>query len=326
MHKVLVTGATGFIGQQLVKHLLARNCTVRVLVRDKVKAARLPADVEFFYGKLEQPESLQSLCKDIDTVFHLAGHAHAWAEQDAVASKKHRAINLKGTQAILAEAEASGVTRFVYFSTVKAVADSSLETDEDFLTMPNSAYGLAKREAEACVLAAKLPHVCVLRPTLVYGPLLKGNLASMLKAIDKGYFLPVPEVFNVRSMIGIDDLCRAAILAAEQVAAHHQVYIVSDGVAYSTRAIYDLMRHFLNKPPRKWAIPFKLLTLLANMGDLIGKGLKRRFVFDSQALCKLLGSAHYNSTRICAELGFKPEQTLSSALPEIVNHYRHKKS
>lgn len=326
MRRVLVTGATGFIGQSLVKHLVSQGCQVRALVRDPVKAAKLPAEVECCYGSLEQSTSLATACKNIDTVFHLAGHAHAWAERDVVASQKHQAVNLEGTQTLLAAAKDAHVQRLVYFSTIKAVADSLDEIDEDFDVPPQSAYGLAKRKAELAVLQSSLMHVCVLRPTLVYGPGLKGNLAAMLKAIDKGYFLPLPEVRNRRSMVGIDDLCRAAILAATTAAAHGRVYIVSDGVPYSTRSLYDLMRQSLNLAPRTWSIPLWLLTGLARLGDMFGMCIKRRCVFDSQALAKLLGSASYRSIRIEQDLGFKAKDTLNQLLPAIVLHYRGQKS
>lgn len=322
MRSVLVTGATGFIGQVLVKHLLAKSYRVRALVRDPVKAALLPVEVECCYGALDQVDSLRTACTDIDTVFHLAGHAHAWAEKDQQASQKHRAINLQGTQALLAAAEAAQVQRFIYFSTIKAVADSITVIDESFVAAPQSAYGMAKREAEACVLQSLLAHVCILRPTLVYGPGLKGNLASMLKAIDKGYFPPLPEVHNVRSMVGIDDLCRATVLAAETPLANRQVYIVSDGMSYSTRALYDDMRQALGLPPRAWSIPLGCLTSLAYVGDVIGKYSQRRCVFDSQALHKLLGSAHYRSNCIQRNLGFVAQDTFKQLLPAMVAHYR----
>ena len=145
MHRVLVTGATGFIGQCLVKHLISQGCRVRALVRDPVKAAKLPAEVECCYGTLEQSTSLTTACQDIDTVFHLAGHAHAWSEKDAVASQKHQAVNLEGTKTLLVAAQAAHVQRLVYFSTIKAVADSLDAIDEDFDALPKTAYGLAKR-------------------------------------------------------------------------------------------------------------------------------------------------------------------------------------
>lgn len=320
--KILVTGATGFIGQALVKHLLSQSYRVRVLVRDPAKVALLPAEVECYYGALEQPDSLRAACADIDTVFHLAGHAHAWAEKDALASQKHRAINLQGTQALLAAAEAEAVQRFIYFSTIKAVADSTTAIDESFEALPQSAYGLAKREAEACVLRSSLAHVCVLRPTLVYGPGLKGNLASMLKAIDKGYFPPLPEVHNIRSMVSLNDLCRATLLAAQTPLANRRIYIVSDGVPYSTRALYDDMRRGLGLPVRTWSIPLGCLTALAYAGDIIGRYTQRRFVFDSQTLKKLLGSAHYRSNGIQHDLGFVAQESFSRLLPAMVANYR----
>lgn len=321
MHRVLVTGATGFIGQQLVQQLLAKNVQVRALVRDRTMINTV--GIEVFQGDLAKPDSLQGICENIDSVFHLAGHAHAWAETDKEASQKHRAVNLEGTRAILNQAIIAGVQRLVYFSTIKAAADSEHEVDEDFQTMPHTAYGLAKREAERLVLSSDLPHVCVIRPTLVYGSGVKGNLANMLKAIDRGYFLPIPEMGNRRSMVSLFDVCRAALLAAEVPAAHGQVYIVSDGLSYSSRAIYDAMREALGLPKRVWSVPYALLQVMAKTGDWLGRCLKRRFLFDSQALNKLLGNAHYSSKRIQHDLGFQAQQDLSQVLPTMVQYYRN---
>ena len=320
MRSVLVTGATGFIGQQLVKCLLAEHVSVRALVRDPAKASHLPSAVELFQGDLTKAESLHGVCQGIDTVFHVAGLAHAWAEKSALAADQHRAINLQGTEALLEAAR--HVHAFVYFSTVKAVADSATMIDESFQALPDCAYGLAKRAAEALVLQSPIAHVCVLRPTLVYGPGCKGNLALMLKLIDRGYFLPVPEVNNKRSMIGLVDMCRAALLAATLPPANRQTYIVSDGHTYTTRQLYDTLRHALKLKPRTWAIPYGLLAVAATCGDVFGWCLRRRFVFDSQALHKLTSSAHYQSHAIYSDLGFKAEQNFRQAAVEMVEYYR----
>jgi len=201
--------------------------------------------------------------------------------------------------------------------------------DETDATLPITEYGRAKLEAERLVLALgrdRGMHVCVLRLPLVYGPRVKGNLLQMIKAIDRGQFPPLPEAHNKRSMVHVDDVIQALRLAAENPAANRQVYLVTDGQTYSTRQMYDMIRAALRKPAVCWSVPLGLLRLAAGVGDAIGSVQGRPFFFNSMMLDKLLGSAWYSSEKIERDLGFKPTQTLETALPAMVEEYRRKGS
>lgn len=326
MNKILITGATGFIGRQLVDTLRQHAFAVRALVRNAEQSVHLSNEVETVKGDLTQPQSLLGACEGIDTVFHLGGYAHAWAQQASTLADKHHAVNYLGTQHILQEAVRAGVKQFVYFSSVKAVADSEACIDECYDAVPETPYGIAKREAEKSVLTTGSDtgmHVCVLRPALVYGPHWKGNLQSMLRAIDKGMFLPLPETHNRRSMVSINDICRAALLAARHPLANGKIYFVTDGVYYSTRQLYLFMCEALGKRPPMWHVPMFMFKLLAQVGDGIGKLSGRRMPFNSDALSKLFGSAHYNAGRIQQELGFTPEDDFKKMLPIIVAAYKN---
>ena len=111
---------------------------------------------------------------------------------------------------------------------------------------------------------------------------------------------------------------RAAVLAATHPAAVSEVLIVSDGQSYSTRQMYDLMCRALGRTPFNWCMPLWALRGLGFLGDGIGRLRGRRFVFDSDALEKLIGSAWYSSAKIEQRLGFKPEWNLEKAMPEMV--------
>ena len=320
MNKILVTGATGFIGKHFIQQLLQKKIQIRVLIRDTQKSIQFPKEVEIFRGDLTDAKSLVNACTDIETVYHLGGYAHAWAENNRTFADQHHAINFQGTQNILQEALNSGVKKFIFFSSVKAVADSENCIDENWDNLPNTPYGLAKRKAEEIVLAAKNSgmHVCVLRPALVYGPNWKGNLENMLRAVARGVFPPLPETKNCRSMISVNDICQAACLAALNPEANGKIYFVTDGVDYSTRQLYVLMRNALGKRIPIWHIPLWFFKLMAGVGDLGQKIIKRRLPFNSDAMTKLFGSAQYSSERIRSELGFKPIYDLKKMLPNIV--------
>jgi UDP-glucose 4-epimerase len=311
MIKVLVTGANGFIGNHLVNMLLNEQFSVRALVRTPEKRNQFSGEVEIFNADLTQPHTLRNVCEGVSTVFHLAGLAHAWSEDKVGFAEKHMRVNYHGTENLLNEALKSCVEHFVYFSSVKA--------DED------TPYGSAKRKAEELLLLKSRSygiHVTILRPSLVYGPNWKGNLHSMMSAIDKGYFIPLPETHNRRSMVSIEDICQAALLAANNPQANGKIYFVTDGKDYSTRQLYEAMCVALGKSVPKWYLPLFMFKLLAWMGDSAGKLLHRRMPFNSDALTKLFGSAQYDSRQIQHELDFQPRYDLYALLPSIVSVYK----
>jgi UDP-glucose 4-epimerase len=327
MNKILVTGATGFIGSYLVNYLIQHNYSVRVLVRQPVK--QLSAEVEQFIGDLTQPDTLKNCCDQISTIYHLAGFAHAFKEGDLSFADKHNTINFLGTMNLFAQAKASGVQQFVYFSSVKAVADSKQCIDEQWQHLPDSPYGLAKRKSEEFLLhagAQQNMHISILRPALVYGPHFKGNLFAMLRAIDKNYFIPVPAIKNRRSMISLADICQAAVLCANHPAAKGKIYFVTDGRDYSTRELYLAMREALGRPAPGWHLPLAGFKLLGRAGDIAQKIFRTRLPFNTESLGKLFDSAAYNSQLIQKELGFKPDYDLKKCLPDIIAAYKQSKS
>lgn len=315
MKRALVTGATGFIGKQLCQTLQNKGVHVTALGREHQRG---PWDV-FKTGDVAGILPLD-LCENIDVVFHLAGIAHAMkmpkSEEDC-----YRRVNVEGTSHLLDLIRESEVRALVYFSSIKATADPGDDcVDEAFLDKPTDLYGISKRQAEELVLAFSQDygfHVSVLRPTLVYGPAPKGNLARMIKAIQAGRFPPLNISTNQRSMVSVTDLVRAAILVAEHEQASGQVYIVSDGQTYSTRDIYNAMCQALKKPPPRWHLPLWPLSVFAHLGDAIGRLLGRPFAFNSEALSRLLGSACYRNEKL-RQLGWQPSQTLQDVLPEMV--------
>jgi UDP-glucose 4-epimerase len=320
--KILITGADGFIGSNLCNALRARNFGVKAVTR--LPLTRLKVDENQLLDLLDD-KFPEHLCDGVDTVIHLAGKAHALAEtsQDAV---EYFQINTEGSRKLLEAAKASGVSRFIYFSSVKAVGSSeSQPMDESVVTPADTPYGQSKYAAEQLVLHGDfIPHPVVIRPSMVYGNTEKGNLPRMIKAIRRGIFPHLPEFGNKRSMVHVDDVVQATILAADNPLAAGQKYILTDGQAYSTRQLYELIRTALGKPPISWEIPLALLKAGAQLGNILGRFLGRRFPFDSDALDKLAGSAWYTSVKIERELGFKPSHTLETSVPEIVRYLSEK--
>jgi len=244
----LVTGATGFIGQRLLRP------GDRALVR---RPAGLDNEV---ITSLDNPAALALACEEVATVFHCAGFAHAFAAADPDA---HWRINFEGTRNLLLAAGEAGVKRFVFLSSVKAMAEPGDEcVDEDWPGDPLTPYGRAKRAAEDAVLEAGARygmHVVNLRLAMVYGRGGRGNLERMARAIQAGWFPPLPETGNRRSLVHVQDVVEVMRLVAARPEANGRTYIIADAQAYSGREIQDAIRAGLRAPTLRWSVPAGVL-------------------------------------------------------------------
>ncbi len=296
MTKYLVTGSTGFVGSRLLGLLSTIECDVRLLARSEVN------NYETVVCSLGQDRIPEHALESIDTVFHLAGFAHDMQDSSKV-ENLYNAINVNATVELARLAVESGVKRFVFISSVKAGGMAVCEEciNESDQREPEGVYGKSKREAELGLLKIGNEsgmHVSIIRPPLVYGPGVKGNLKLMLYGIKKGWFPPLPETGNRRSMIHVDDLVRAILLVVEDKRANGEIFIATDGVPHSSREIYDAMCSVTGKSIPKWSVPKTLFDL----ASLINPRIKYK-------LNKLLGDECYSSVKLEA-LGFKAQKTL----------------
>lgn len=324
---ILITGATGYIGQRLANILRQKNEKICILVRDfaRIRQVWPEGAVEGRYGDLTKPETLNNICKGIDTVFHLASYAQNEDKNVSEQEKLHWSVTVTGTQALLAEAGRKGVKRFIFLSTVKVMEEGAICLDESGLVAPKSSYGRAKLAAERLVLEAgekHRMHVCNLRLPMVYGLDNRGNLARMIASINNRWFPPLLKMNNKRSMVHVDDVIQALLLAAENPMARNKTYIVTDGQVYSTPHIYTLVCQALGKSVPRWSIPIVILRLGAMFGDIIGRVNGRRMPLNSEVLGSLLGSAWYSSEKIHHELGYHAQHALETGLPEMVELYK----
>lgn len=323
--RAFVTGCSGFIGRALCVQL-------RCLGWEVFGSSRLfPGDICDRWQSVDMRDECNwdKLLTGVDVVFHAAGKAHSLAEMQQDEREYFR-VNVLGTEKLLKSSHRVGVRRLVLFSSIKAMSNSSggegLGSDgvarclsECEGDLPDTIYGKSKLEAERLVISGGfIPEPVVLRLCMVYGVGAKGNIIKMLDAVRQGRFPPLPDVGNRRSMVHVEDVVSAALLAAMHPKAPGIPFIVSDGVGYSTRQIYELMCAALKKPVPSWHLPIWMLSLLGFMGDGIGRLRGRRCGFDSDALEKLIGSAWYSSKLIQEHLGFIPRWNLERALPEMV--------
>lgn len=292
----LITGGTGFVGQKLVQNLDHSGIGIRLISR------KAHSNYESVVCDLKDAHVPESAMLGVDTVFHLAGFAHDLRDANQV-SQLYRTVNVDATVRLAELSVHYGVKRFIFVSSVKAGGSAitgRCMTEED-QGEPEGIYGKTKREAEIKLLEISRQssmHVSIVRPSLVYGPGVKGNLRMMLSGIEKGWFPPLPEVGNRRSLIHVDDLVRAILLTAADDRANGEIFIATDGVPHYSREIYVAMCNILEKSIPRWSIPkflFESVFLLSP-----------RFRYKVE---KLFGDECYSSKKLEA-LGYRAERGL----------------
>jgi len=289
----LITGATGFIGRKLADVV---DGEIRVLSREK------RSDYDTIVCDLQSEVIPDHALNNVNTVFHLAGFAHDMRDANKISDLYYK-VNVSATVQLANLAVKSGVKRFVFVSSVKAGGNPPLGTCANEKDQKNTedVYGKTKREAELRLLEIGKEsgmHVSIIRPSLVYGPNVKGNLKLMLSGVERGWFPPLPETGNRRSMIHVDDLVRAILLVAEDKRANGEIFIATDGTPHSSREIYSAICNIAGKPIPKWSVPKFLFNLIALTSPKI------KYKVD-----KLLGDECYSSGKLEA-LGFKSQKTL----------------
>ena len=295
---IAITGSSGFIGSRLLTCLSNESDNIRLLVRS-IDAISQYEQVGF---DLESGYIPSDCFFGVSTVFHLAGFAHDMRTSKEVASV-YQSVNVDATIRLAEIAVKADVKKFVFVSSIKAGGSPPLEmcANENDQKNTEDVYGKTKREAELALLnigKESSMHVSIIRPSLVYGPNAKGNLQLMLSGIEKGWFPPLPETGNRRSMIHVDDLVQAILLVSEDKRANGEIFIATDGTPYSSRKIYNTMCGVVGKSISKWSVP----KILFDIASLVSPRIKYK-------INKLLGDECYSSAKL-ELLGFKAKKSL----------------
>ena len=303
---ILVTGATGFVGQGLVAHLRGLGRPVRLAVRagggdDAVAVGEIGPDTDW-----------TATLDGVESIVHLAGRAHV-TRRERHPLPEFRRVNAAGTERLARQAEAAGVRRFVLVSSVKAAADTTPEhalTETDTAD-PRSPYGISKLEAERALFdAARRMEPVVLRPPLVYGPGVKANFRALLRLVDSGLPLPLGSVVNRRSLIARDNLVSAITIAVTARGAAEKTFYVTDGPSISTPSLIRDLAAALGRPVRLVSISPRLMTLLAALAG-------RREQADS-----LFGSLAVSGSAFRAATGWTPPVPRHDAFRDVAAWYK----
>ena len=325
MKAVLVTGAGGFLGGATAHALVQNGYAVRALIRSSSCKTRCPAAADVVVGDLQDLGAMKHAVAGVETIVHLAGKAHAQDDPGGLDEEYHR-INVEGTKHLLEAAQAAGVLRIIFASSVKVFGESTDGcVDESAPANPATAYARSKWQAEQLVsdYARRTGTVAVsLRLSMVYGPTEKGNLFRMMAAIDRGRFPPFPNIDNKRSLVHVSNVVQAMRCCLRQERTRLPAYIVADASPYSTTQLYDSLRTGLGRARPSWRFPLSLLKAGARFGDLVQKGTGRPVPLTTRTLEKLLESAWYSPAALMRDVGYSPSLSFDDAVPELVAFYR----
>lgn len=305
--RVLVTGASGFVGSALVSVLKQLAHDVVATTRS---AASAPVDgVDYrVVGDMGNAPDWQSPLQDIDVVVHTAARVHEMDESSDNPLQAFRRVNVVATLDLASQAAEAGVRRFVFISSIKVLGEQTQAGNPfraDDVPRPIDPYGMSKLEAEVGLLALAAEtgmEVVVVRPPLVYGRGVKGNFASMVKLVRRGLPLPLGAIHNKRSLVGIGNLIDLIVRCLNHPAAANQVFLAGDGEDLSTTELLRGVAEAMGKPARLISVPAGMLQFGAL---LLGKKAMGQ---------RLLGSLQVDISKTRETLGWTPPYTVEEGL------------
>jgi len=312
---ILVTGATGFVGNALVKELANARRPVRACVRagkavmtDGISTVRIKG--------IDANQDWRPALDGVSVIVHAAARVHVMNDTAKDPLVEFRRVNVEGTLNLARQAAAAGVTRFVFISSIKVNGEST-EYGRPFYAedapAPIDPYGLSKLEAEIGLSEIGREsgmEIVVIRPPLVYGPGVKANFLSMMKILDRRVPLPLGAVHNARSLVSIGNLVSLIVVCIDHPAAANETFLASDGEDLSTTQLLMRMADALGRRARLIPVPMALLRLGA---AVLGKPNV------AQRLC---GSLQVDISKTRKLLAWNPPFSVDEGLRMAVEGYR----
>ncbi|RYV81448.1 NAD-dependent epimerase/dehydratase family protein [Legionella pneumophila] len=314
MAKILITGATGFIGRSLVPALLSEGHDVRcaVLQLDSTLQAE-----QIVINNLEVHTDWTDALRNVEIVIHLAARVHIMKEYATSSLDEYCKINSIATKNFVEQAVQNNVKRFIFLSTIKVhgeFSQNNLPFSEDCRTQPEDPYAKSKLYAEQFIQEicqnARMEFV-ILRPPLVYGPYVKANFLRILQLVDKKWPLPFGSIYNKRTFIYIDNLVSAISAVVSEPSAANQVYLVADDCSWSLTQLVQTLSRKMNTKLFLIPIPVQILIFLFKLCGL--KNINTR----------LFSSLEVSNEKIKSQLGWTPPVSSIDGLEKTVKWYQN---
>ncbi len=318
--RILVTGANGFLGSEVVRQAVAENLLVRATGR--MPNFFLPG-VEYCQADILDPESLRPIVKDVDAVVHAAGLAHIFG-RSAVEKAPFHAVNVIGTANVAKEASKAGVGLFILISSVSVYGDGTLGATENSLCHPQGPYAVSKWEAEQQAIEVAQNgnmRLIIFRLATLYGEGDPGNVARLMRSIDKGRFIWIGDGSNKKSLIYRGDAARACLIALQaNISADVDIFNISASPVIMSDVIEGLAAALGRNPPR-WRFP---ASLAVNLSRIAAKLTRRRGRFGTLELTlqKWLSDDIYDASKFNSKFGVKAKVDLTEGLYREVGWYR----
>jgi nucleoside-diphosphate-sugar epimerase len=302
----LVTGAGGFVGKSLCPTLSARGVNVRVALRS-VRGRHHDFD-GVLVGVIDGMTDWSMPLQGASTVVHLAARVHVMNDLSENPLTEFRRVNVQGTLNLARQAAQAGVQRFVFISSIKVNGEVTRPgrpfTARD-LPNPVDAYGISKQEAEAGLrdIARQTGmEVVIIRPPLIYGPGVKANFAALMRAVQRGWPLPLGAVHNQRSLVGLDNLVDLIAVCLVHPRAANQTLLVSDGHDLSTPELVRGLARAAGVSARLLPVPVWVLQAGAT---LLGRG---------DAVQRLCGNLQVDISQAQSVLDWRPPVSVETGL------------
>ncbi len=323
---ILVTGATGVVGPRVVAALHGAGYPVRALSRRQPPPGLLPPSVQVIMGDITDPRTVAQAVAGCVGVVHLAALLHV-VDPPAYLQPRYTEINVEGTRSLVQAAQAAGVQRLVYASTIAVYAyGTTTLLTETSPTAPDSFDARTKLAAESIVLGAEdaqgRPVGTVLRLAAVYGARVQGNYRRLLFSLARHRFVPLGPGENTRALIYDRDVAAAVCLALTHPKAPGQIYNVSDGHNYPMCEIMHTLCVALGRPAPRFALPVPPIRWTVAQAHGVARLLGLALPITPATLDKYVESVQVDASRIRQELGFIPAHDLLSGWQEAVQELR----
>lgn len=304
---IVVTGGNGFVGRRVAARIAAEGLeNVRTTTRRESGAVAGASSIAV--GDLGAQTDWTTALRGAQAVIHCAARVHVMRESAADPLAEFRRANVDGTIALAEQAARAGVERLVFVSSIKVNGEGTLP-GAPFRAQdppnPVDPYGVSKREAEVALrqLAATTGMaVTIVRPPLVYGPGVKGNLLALMRVLARGVPLPLGGVHNRRSLVALDNLADLLVRCTRHPGALNQTFLAGDDEDLSTTELLQRLSRALGRPARLVAVPEWLIRFA---GNATGK---------SAAIHRLLGSLQVDVSATRRQLDWTPPITVDDGL------------